>query len=84
MVEAKCVQKFRNRNGVIIGYRHWYSEEQERELGHTEDVCDADSLDDDGHRIIHEFFADIEKKYNKRLGWTNYEEKGYSSIYIED
>ena len=84
---AKDAERISINRGCIegrffTGCNNWYSEEQEREMGYTCDVCDADILNDKGEKVLIEFFQYIKKKYNIKLDWSNYGEKAYSGIFI--
>lgn len=84
---AKDAERISINRGCIegrffTGCNNWHSEEQEREMGYTCDVCDADILDGKGEKVLIEFFQYIKKKYNIKLDWSNYGEKAYSGIFI--
>lgn len=84
---AKDAERISINRGCIegrffTGCNNWYSEEQEREMGYTCDVCDADRITDKGEKVLTEFFQYIKKKYNIKLDWSNYGEKAYSGIFI--
>lgn len=84
---ARGAERIRISRGCIegrffTGCSNWYSEEQEREMGYTCDVCDADSINGNGEKVLIEFFKYIKQKYNIKLDWSNYGEKGYSGIFI--
>lgn len=80
-----CEDSNRIEARFLTGDRNWYSEEQELEFGHTEDICDADSIRPEGRKILQEFCKKMNERYRQygvEVEWILDSEKAWSSFYV--